>query len=241
MNYAFILESVGKKLKVSYDKHRRYKSLVSKILSEIYSDRILHSGIKYVRKQKFDTGEGDISILNKAIGNITILKWLYKTFLFESFPHLLNFVEKNKKELFCFDGKYFNEVFAILQNTENKGRENEELAIKYINNLMQIKGIKSEIKQTGVCSREDVIDGIDLILNSMDKNYFIQVKPLVSYKKKDNYFEIKSSGKLKNYPIVNYFIFVNDKEYLLFANRDIRIVNGEVYAPLRDLKNDRRK
>lgn len=237
MNCAFILESTGEKLKVSYDKHRRYKNLINKILSEIYPDRILYSGFEYVKKQSFDIGDGDISIINKSIGNITILKWLYKTFLFKSFPHLLNFVETNSKELFLPTGKYFKEIIAILRNTENKGRENEEYAMKYINSLMCKKNIKFELKQTGICSREDIIDGIDLVLNSSSKDYYIQVKPLISFKKNKGIFKIKSGGKLKNYSKVHYFIFVNNKECLLFINRDIKIINGDVYVPFKSLKN----
>lgn len=236
MNFAFILESAGEKLLVSYDKHRRYKYLVDKILSELYPDRHSYAGMFYVKKQPFDLGDGDISIINKSIGNITILKWMYKYFLFKSFLDLLNFVEKNKKEIFLSTGKYFNEILNILRVTENKGRENEQRAIKYISDLMKSKGYKFEIKQTDICSREDVIDGIDLILK-INKEFYIQVKPLTSYKIKGYYYEIKSGGKLKNYSKVHYFIFVNDKECLLFANRGIKILNGDVYAPIKYLKN----
>lgn len=236
MNFAFILESAGEKLKVSHDKHRRYKFTIDKILSELYPDRHPYGNILYVKKQPFDIGDGDISIINKAIGNITILKWMFKTFLFKSFLDLLSFVDKNKKDLFLSTGKYFKDILAILRNTENKGRENEIFAINYLNELMISKDIKCKIRQTDICSREDVIDGIDLIL-STDKDWFIQVKPLVSFKLKGNYYEIKSSGKLKNYSKVHYFIFVNEKEYLLFTNRGIKIVNGDVYAPLKCLKH----
>lgn len=211
--------------------------MISNILKELYPDRILHEGFYFVRKQDFDLGEGDISIINKSIGNITILKWMYRTFRFESFPHLLNFVEKNKKELYLKDGKYFNEILEILRNTEKKGRENELLAMNYISDLMKIKSVDFEIKQTSICSREDVIDGIDLILTNKGKDFYIQVKPLVSYKLNGSIYEIKSSGKLKEYKKIHYYVFVNSKEYLLFTNLGVKIKNGDVYIAAKNLKN----
>jgi len=231
--YSFIVEKVG----VTYDKHKKYKILIDKILSGFYPDRIFYEGMPWVRKQKFDEGEGDISIINKAIGNLTIIGWLFRTFKFETFSHLIDFVRKNKRELFHYDGKYFKEVLAILINTAKKGDKNEELAMKYIINLLDIKCIKSEIKQTSVCSREDVIDGIDLILTAQNREWYIQVKPLTSFILNGNYYKIKGSGKIKLYKKIHYYIFVNDKEYLFFSNLGIKIKNGDLYIPSKNLNN----
>lgn len=232
MNYAFLINGYG----VTHNKHNKYKLLVDKILSELYTDRIYLAGFFYFKSQPFDTKKSDISILNKAIGNITIIKWMFKEFKFKSFDELMKFVKENKLRLFKSDGLYFNDILNILKISERKGIKNEKKALKYIKSYLIEKNIEFKIRRTPICSKEDVIFGIDIIITIDKKDFYVQVKPLVSYTVVDGEYEIISSGKIKKYKNIHYYIFVNDTERLLLSNESLKVRDGIVYAPTKALK-----
>jgi hypothetical protein len=232
MDYAFIIEGNS----VSKKDHARYKNLIDKILSGFYPDRIFLNGIYWVQRQEFDNKRSYVSILNKAIGNLTIITWLFREFKFDSFNDLIKFVRNNKKDLFKQGGLYFDNVLAILKISEKKGIKNEKKALKYIKTYLKLKKIEYKIRRTPIYSKADVIDGIDIVITIRDKEYYVQVKPLKSYKIKDGNYLIISSGKIKKYDI-HYYIFVSDDgECLFFSNTNLEVKNGYITVPEKDLK-----
>jgi hypothetical protein len=229
MNYAFILERKDHKMSITYGMHRKYKIRMRKILLELYSSRIFFDDILYIGKQKFDNDDNFISIINKCIGNISIINWMYRNFNCNTFSDVIYFLKNNKRDLLLPDGKYFKNILDILINCENKGSENEIKAISYLKKTFKNKDIR--IKQTGFCSKEDVVDGIDLIVYYKNKEFYVQVKPLISFKEVGELFKIKSKGKIKIYNKIHYYIFVNKNKCLLFHNRNVSIKNNELYFP----------
>ena len=230
-NYSFALKNFN----VTNEEHSKYKKLVSNILFEFYPDPITIDNFDWIPSQEFDNKGSDISIINKAIGNLTIINWMINTFDFKTFDELISFVENNKLSLFKTSGIYFNELHDILKISERKGIKNEKKAIKYIKLYLKSKSLKFKIKRTPLCSRQDVIEGIDIIITIDNKEWYVQVKPLKSYTIGDTY-EIISSGKIKKYNI-HYYIFVNEDECVFVSNRNLEVINGVVYVPKENLKS----
>ena len=75
--YSFTIDNWG----VTYEKHNQYKRLISETLSELYPDRVFIDGFYYVLAQEFDNEGSYVSIINKAIGNITLIKSFIINFL----------------------------------------------------------------------------------------------------------------------------------------------------------------
>jgi hypothetical protein len=229
--YSFTIGNMG----VTHIKHSKYKRLIDNILSELYPDRIFVDGGLYVTAQDFDNKGAYVSIINRAIGNITIIKWLVQDFNFNTFDELISFVENSKIDLFKQGGLYFNSLLEILNSSERKGIRNEKKAIKYIKHYLKTKKFNFRIRQTPLYSKEDVFEGKDLIITINQVDWFVQVKPLVSYTAGETY-QVISSGKIKKYDYIHYYIFVNDKECILFGNRNLDVINGIVYVSEKSLK-----
>ena len=231
MNYAF---TIGEH-KITFSQHEEYKKLIDRILDELYP-RIYLNGFFYVKKQKFDNKKAQLSILNKSIGNITILVWLFRDFKFDSFNELIKFVDNNKSSLFKEDGIHFSNVLNILKISERKGIKNEKKAIRYIKSYLRGRNFEFKIKQTPLYSKMDIIDGIDIIITINDKDYYVQVKPLKFSIIEKGYYKIISSGKIKKYENIHYYIFVNNNECLFFSNKNLVVKDGNIYIPTTDLK-----
>lgn len=234
--FAFTIETPTK-WGVSYEKHKSYQSLIDKILSGIYPDSIYVDGFFYVVGQDFDEPGSEISIINKAIGNITVFKAIVRDNNIKSFDDMIQFVIDNRNELFKKGGTYFDNILQILKISERKGIENELKAIQYIESNLKSKNIDYTIKQSPICSQLDVIYGVDLILTIKNKDYYIQVKPLESWSLVNENYVVKGRGKIKKYKIVHYYIFVGANEYLLFKNDDnLQVKNGITYALKENLR-----
>ena len=202
MNYFFI-----NNIKISEKQHSIYKKQIVSALNDIYPGKVFIDDMWYVAAQDFDSENSEISIINRAIGNITLIKHLINTFGLKTFKDLITFVKNNKISLFKATGNYFESVLEILKKSERKGIKNEKKAIKFIKRYLKSKDIKFSLKQTPLYSRLDVIDGIDIILTIENKEWYVQVKPLKEYSIRNNWYKINSSGKIKEYDI-HYYIFV---------------------------------
>jgi len=230
--YSFKLNTFG----VTHQQHRFYKNLVEETLSEIYSDKVSFNGFSYVVSQRFDKKGAYISIINRAVGNLALVNWLVINFNLKSFDELIKFVRNNKISLFKAHEIYFDAVLQILKRSERKGIKNEKKAIQHIKSYLNNKNIEFQIKQTPLYSKQDVIDGIDIILTINNKEWYVQVKPLRSYITGDTY-QVVSSGKIKKYNNIHYYIFVNSNECLFVANKDLVVENGLVYVSKNSIKN----
>lgn len=215
--------------RLTHEEHFEYKRLINDILYEIYGLDICIDGVYYVAAQDFDNPGSYISALNKAVGNITLIKWLVKTFDIKSKNDLISKVQNSKYSLFKTGEIYFDAVYQIIKNTENKGIENEKKALEHIKSYLEIKNFDFNIRFTELCSRQDVIDGIDIIITIANKEWYVQVKPLVNYIEGEVY-EIHSSGKIKKYNNIHYYIFLNDDKILFFRNKELKVENGIIYV-----------
>lgn len=221
-------------LYITEEEHYRYKKLISNILGEVYKRDYINNRY-FVPNQKFDIQDDRVSIINKSIGNTTLIKSFCKNYNLNSFDELYSFINENKKECFLEGGKYFKEVHNVLVNCNKKGQSNTDLAINFIDAFLKRKNLNFKIYQTPPISDLDIYDGIDLVLRINDKLYNVQVKPLVSYEIINNEYKIISSGKLKEYEKVHLFIFVNEREQLFFKTKNLRIIDGIVYVPSENL------
>lgn len=241
MSYSFEL----KHFNMGYAQHTTYKEEIDRSLAEIYPNRILLNDFWYVPIQDFDNvsvREDDenstkISIINRAVGNLSIVNWMTLKFDIRTFSDLMQFVKNNKISLFKTQGIYFEEVLQLLFSAAKKGLENENRAILYIESYLKSKNLTFEIKQTPLYSVEDVVLGIDIILSINNRDWFVQVKPLRDYTINDEFYCIRSSGKIKKYDNIHYYIFVNETESLLFSNNNDLFVNNAItYVPIKNRK-----
>jgi hypothetical protein len=234
--YAFIFESHSRTCRITYDRHKIYKKLIDQILGELYPGRIDIDGLFYVTAQEFDTEGSYTSIINKAIGNITVFISMVNNYNINSFEELIEFIKNNKLDLFKQGGIYFDNILQILKISERKGKRNEIKAIQHIESYLISKNYEFTIKQTPALSKLDVINGIDLIIYVNNREYYAQIKPLKSYVRRDDTYEIISSGKIKKYDDIHFYIFVNDDKCLLFTNPNLEVINGIIYVPKENLK-----
>lgn len=222
---------------VTHENHFKYKKLISKILFELYTNQIEIDNFCRVPAQDFDDEGSYISILNNAIGNITLFKSIVIHNNILTFDELIEFIENNKIDLFKQGGVYFDNTLQVLKISERKGIKNEKKAIKHIKKYLKSKNIDFKIRQTPLNSALDVIEGIDIIITINDMDWYVQVKPLKYYFVKNDIYEIISSGKIKKYNNIHYYIFVDEKEILFFSNNNLEVIDGIIYVPKINLKN----
>lgn len=161
--------------------------------------------------------------LKKAVNNYLLLKKIVSdpdrriVTNINTKEDLFNFISDNAHDLFHYDGKYFNAVYNLLENTSKKGKKFEDVAFKEFEEMGRKKGMVVKIEDPSI--KED-INGIDGIFWINKKRYTIQVKPLVSIIDKGDTYDVKCEGALKNLT-TDYLITINNKEVWIFRSKGI--------------------
>jgi hypothetical protein len=186
-------------------------------------------GMKLLGHLRCEQNENrDFSIFHKINTNVTVMKYLTKTFNLNSFNELISLIDNRKLELFN-EGIYFSEIWKILKITEDYGDKNEYLSIEYIKNVIKEK-LQQDITplKSPSGSYDDMINGIDIRFEINKKEYTCQVKPLAKITEDENNYIVTSSGNIKQYK-TDYLSFSNHKtgETALFRNKEVRI-NGNI-------------
>ena len=215
---------------ITRDQFLKYRKKIEHILlKELYSDRIKYSeGLPLLGALNCELKEGrDFSIFSKFNTNVTVMKYLVKTFNINNFNELMDLIEERKNEFLVEGSPYFKEIWKILKITEEYGDKNEYIAVDYIKNVIKNKlNIEINPIKSKPGSYDDMIKGIDIKFNINNKEYTCQVKPLVSLRESGDDWIVQSSGNIKNYK-TDYLAFANHKngECILFQNKDVKM-NG---------------
>lgn len=181
--------------------------------------------------------ENDVwSVLNRFDTNIKVKNEIEKLFkdtnpLNSSNDTLINWIEKNREDLFGVTGKYTQKLVDIVTDTIKKGNEREEYAVQ----KLQSKFPSAKIKRYCAGHIHDTKRGIDLTVEHPTISFNVQVKPFIFVKSYfepdgDTFFEVKSiKFKSNNYSEKNVkmFMFVNieNNQYILFKNNKNKIGN----------------
>lgn len=181
--------------------------------------------------------ENDVwSVLNRFDTNIKVKNEIEKLFkdtnpLNSSNDTLINWIEKNREDLFGVTGKYTQKLVDIVTDTIKKGNEREEYAVQ----KLQSKFPSAKIKRYCAGHIHDTKRGIDLTVELPTISFNVQVKPFIFVKSYfepdgDTFFEVKSiKFRSNNYSEKNVkmFMFVNieNNQYILFKNNKNKIGN----------------
>ena len=229
------------KFSLTDEEFQEYKRLIKSTLAELYPHLLANvPGMgEFLLALNRDKSEGrDFSILGITRTNISVLLWMVREFKLNSFDEIKSFIHENKSHLFREDGKYYNELRAILLSTERQGILNEDFAITYIKNIVKHNiGVDITPVRTPPMSKEDMMEGIDIKFDIDGKTYTCQVKPLVNYTQDINTTVIISKGLIKKYN-TSYLAFVSrekNKVILIRNNKEAQsqiTLNGyEVKVP----------
>jgi hypothetical protein len=177
------------------------------------------------------------SILNYFNTNSKVINYLLKLYLKESDVKLgdfktnfvssesafLNWVNKNKEELFSPSSVHLDTLERLNLTTLTLGVIREQEAVKVI---MKIHGV-GEGSITEYCpgSREDTINGRDIKVTVGSETIYYQVKPLSGPLKQDKSEYVIYTNSMKKYPnTVDRIIFLNEKgEYYVFENKNYSV------------------
>jgi hypothetical protein len=219
-----------------------YKRKIEEILKSFYNQisiTDLDGGVlNFVERQNWENPNRVKSIINYANTNHLLLYYLVDSnSSIIDFNSLINFLENNKTDLFVKGGKYFDTVISKLSESEETGIRNEEYACRYLKSYIDSIGKSCNIERTDNDCNADLILGIDIYftIESSDRKWTVQVKPLKGFVIKDNKYEIISSGMIKKYKI-NYYIFTNTKtnRAMIFKSTDVIVdsTNRKFIFPL---------
>lgn len=229
-NYDLVRFSISRREFIEYRKKVEYI-----LLKELYPDRVKYvESLELLGPLDCESGEGrDFSIFGKFNTNVTVMKYLVRTFNLNSFQELMYLIEEKKGEFMVDGSPYFAEIWKILKITERYGDMNEYVSVDYIKNVISSKlnlDINPVKSKSG--SFDDIINGIDIKFKIGDRDFTCQVKPLVSIRESGDEYIILSSGNIKDYK-TNYLSFSNHetKESVLFQNKEVRINGTTLIIP----------
>jgi hypothetical protein len=187
---------------------------------------------------KFPHTENDTwSILNRFDTNKKVLKKIEEfhkdsnSIDPSSDISLLEWIKKNREDLFGENGFYTEELVNIARSTYEKGSKSETYAENILKNIFP----NTKIKRYCAGHKHDTKQGIDLTVEHSTKVFNVQVKPFISVNSYfepdgDTFFEVKSyffNNNKYSQKHVEVFMFVNteNNQYILFKNTRNKIGN----------------
>jgi len=194
---------------------------------------INYKGISYGKNNELIS---NWSILNYFDTNSEVIKYIFEMFLnsdkgknFEevtdlNFGTVLNsfvsWIEENANMIFSPESRIIDELESLNLTTIKIGIENEQRAIPV---LIKIHNI-TEDGLTQYCpgSKQDTLFGRDFKVN--DDNLYYQIKPLKSTMFQQNgRYNIRTSNFKKYGKTVDRFMFISNKKYYVFENKNYDI------------------
>jgi hypothetical protein len=152
-------------------------------------------------------------LLRMSKNNRILINYIKNISLSKSVSELKKWIEENSVDIFHPQGKYFNQVFEILENSYQKGMSMETLAkgsiIKWIENWK-----KTTVNIFSPSAEKDM-QGYDLFFKLDDKIKSAQVKTLVSCSKGKFKYFVRCKGHLQDLK-TNYLVAVNENECYIF-------------------------
>jgi len=198
------------------------------------------------------------SILNFFDTNPMVIKKLIEWYMYGVFNNnetpesvtIKNFqqwINDNDSRLFK-EGKYLEELVNINLKSYKSGERTENLAIKKLTES-PFNINRKNIKQYCSGSKQDRIDGKDIEITTTEGVRYAQIKPLSGYKVNEITIKNKitkeyevNTYQMKNYKSkpIQYIIFSNAKNILIFENKNYKIVGTSLVkfteSPLSKLK-----
>jgi hypothetical protein len=232
-----------------------FKNSINQILKEVFHQY-------YYEKDKYSPGESygiyDLempgrSVINKLNTNYSafsvllrdvnkVLSALQQPIIIFQFQtaqgqisevkRLNQFIYEYKNRIFNTTSPTFQSLMMVLNQTHAWGQKREDTTIEILkkrfggNNIIPIGKLGSS---------EDMIGGVDCKITVDGVLKTSQIKPFTRFKTENGATTIMGSGNVKRYD-TNWLIFAkNNKEILIFENKNIKIDEGNFVFPEQNL------
>jgi hypothetical protein len=192
-------------------------------------------------------GRSVINKLNTNYSSFCILKNDFNVYLVKNNIKPISFNDKDKLEqlkeverftkyLYSLRDRIFNlstsktfqNIVQKLVQTDAKGEEREDITIIA---LRKIFGTKDVHKIGGLGSEEDMISGVDAIINKDGKRLTAQIKPFSGVKDfNENSVMVFGASAPKQYK-TDYLVFNNKNKTVVFKNENTKIIDGNYVFP----------
>jgi hypothetical protein len=223
-----------------------FKNNINKVLKEVFHQH-------YKNKDEYSPGESygiyDLemsgrSVINKLNTNYSAFSVLLRdinkvlsamqqpiiVFNYQSSQnqilqvHRLNhFIDLYKNRIFDTNSATFQTIMFVLSQTHAWGQKREDNTIVLLKKQFGEKNVKP-IGKLG--SSQDMIGGIDTIIEINGNQINAQIKPFTHLLTEDNLTHVMGAGNVKKYK-TDWIIFSkNNKEILVFDNKNSKIVDG---------------
>jgi len=145
---------------------------------------------------------------------------------------LVNILDKYKFRIFNRESATFQNLMRILTQTDSWGQKREDVTV----DILKKKFGKDNVRAIGkLGSREDMIGGIDCEIDVAGTTHTSQIKPFTALKKIDGFIHVFGSANVKKYS-TDWLIFTkNNKDVVVFRNKNTKIVDGQYVFPEKDL------
>jgi Fe-Mn family superoxide dismutase len=141
-------------------------------------------------------------------------------------------IDYYKSRIFAVDSSTFHNLMSVLNQTNTWGEQREDYVVVKLKTIFGDDNV-SKIGKLG--SKDDMIGGIDCEIKVDGQLKTSQIKPFTGIKKEGGNIIILGSGNVKNYK-TDWLIFAkNNKEVLVFDNKDTKIVGGMFVFPENNL------
>lgn len=136
---------------------------------------------------------------------------------------LNNVINEFKFRIFDINSKTFQSLMMVLNQTHNWGQKREDNTIVLLKKQFGEQNVKP-IGKLG--STQDMVGGIDTIITINGSEITAQIKPFTHLIGEQNLTFVMGAGNVKKYK-TDWLIFSkNDKEILVFDNKNSKIVDG---------------
>jgi hypothetical protein len=130
-------------------------------------------------------------------------------------------LRRNAQKLFGENSGLLRQMIELNRNSFKSGVKTEGYAVQHLIDKYDIPS--DDIIQYCNGSIEDRVNSRDIKFTINGKSYYIQVKPLQSINKIDDYYEVYTSGmsdkyKKYNQKTVDYIGYANKDNLILFPN-----------------------
>jgi hypothetical protein len=232
-----------------------FKNAINRILKDVFPNNYYDKG-KYEEGEMsgiYDLEQKGRSVINKLNTNYScfcvLLRDVNKVLISQrqkpiSFQNLgiieqtnqvkrfVNFIDEYKGRIFNPESSTFQSLMMVLGQTHAWGQKREDTTIEILKKQFGNDNVKAVGK---LGSSEDMIGGIDceIIIDGALKT--AQIKPFTNIKTDDGQIIVMGSGNVKRYN-TSWLIFAkNNKEILIFNNKNGKIVGGNFVFPEENL------
>jgi hypothetical protein len=202
--------------------------LIKRILVSIYGNR-MDLDDKFLMSGK----SLDPELIRKMINNRLLFNKISNWAKSSNKVELMEFITNNSDELFKPTGKYFNDIYQLLNRSSNKGNRLEKEAFSAFKaELKMRKGVDINIVKP---DKDKDISGVDGIFQWRGREFTIQVKTLhkiESFKRDDSKFIVFCDGVLKDLE-TDYLIVINESTTHIFKSNGV-LAYGSYYLIPKD-------